>query len=255
MAPSAGDLVWRAKWLILVASVVLAALTYGVSSQLSSTYKSTALVQVSLPGNSASEQGGARASNALASRYARLVRSTPALIETSQRTGVPTRVLSIALTGGTVNAQNIVAVRATGATEQAAQTRANAAAQALIEVAGRSSATQVQRFRQVADEQLAPLNERIARLQKALAAGDPTSPAAENRSQELAALSSERNAAVAANARTASADAPRLQVLKRASSADRLAPHPELYALLALLVTPILAAQFVLAGSALRGRR
>jgi capsular polysaccharide biosynthesis protein len=246
---SRGAAVWRYKWLILLAAIVVAGATYGISSQISPQYQASSTVQVALLGGNASSEG-VQASNDLASQYAQIVDSDPVIQAVSKRLGEPTSELRANLSGGTVNDQNLIAVRADAGQAQEATRRATAAARELVSYVTKTTVAQSASLNAEAIEQLKPLDTQIRRLQEQLAdapSSAKTGSSAENiaRQQSLATLQAQRAASIGDIARAGAAGRPSLTVLNPAGGASKTEPKPALYTIAAFIIALLAAAQLV----------
>jgi capsular polysaccharide biosynthesis protein len=245
----------RAFWPIVVVTLVVAAATLGISTRLPHTYKANAAVRVTLPDNS-SNRGTVSASNALASRYAALIRNPNVVGRVAQQIGDRTSLLNVALTAGTVDGQNVVVVRATAPTAGQALRRANGAARALVYYVRQASDTQLTDYQRTATAQLRLLNDQIRTIQHRIdtsrADAADSSASVVSDQETLSVLQGQKASIQVDNATTAAADVPTVRVVRQALSADKIAPRPLVFTLVALLVTPLLAVQVILLLAAYR---
>jgi capsular polysaccharide biosynthesis protein len=244
---------WRAKYVIILATVLVGSGVYFVSNAASPVYSSSATVSVtaaSTPGGSA--QDVALASNDLASQDAQLVVADGVLTPASKALGVPTATLSAHLTSGTINAQNIVQITVQSSNPASAQRWANGVAlafQSYLEQRGQANSAAL---KQSVDTQAAPLDQQIAALQQAIASTPPAAPG----SAALAEVQSEENqlteimgsrATLEQNTALAIASQqPNIDILQSASSPTKISPRPTLYASIAALATLLLASQLAI---------
>jgi len=243
-----------AHWIVLVA-LVIAGAAYGISKIVTPVYSSTVAVGVrAAPVSGVSD--AATGSNDLASQYAQLA-TTPAVIAAAAAAaGASASDLQAQVSAGTVNAQNVVDIKAQASTADAAATRANAVAQAFVSVVRTTNAQQAAQLASQMQQELGgdatvrAAQQSVAAAESALAstprAGHARSDAqaqltaAQNRLSTL--ISSHEQAISVLEQQTAAAQ-PTITVLGSAGPGSLVAPRPTLYAVIAFVVGLLIAAQ------------
>jgi capsular polysaccharide biosynthesis protein len=125
---SAPEVLVRRWWIVLLGAVVIALLTYGVSKVIPPTYSSSAIASVLTGGTDANDT--TQGEDNLASQYAQLVDSATVLAAASQE--IHASVPTTAVSGGTVNDQNLISIVATADSATQARARASAVAEAFV---------------------------------------------------------------------------------------------------------------------------
>jgi capsular polysaccharide biosynthesis protein len=244
---SRASVVWRRKWIIMLIAIAAAAATYVISDQITPKYQASATVQVSLLGGAASSEGVV-AANDLASQYAQIVDSEPVVQAVARRLKEPTAAFRADLSGGTVNDQNLIAVRATAESPREAGRRATAAADELAKYVTRTTVAQTNSLNAEALDQLKPLDRQIRALRSQLAKdSDIQSRSMQSvaRQQSVATLEAQRAATIGDIARAGAAGRPSLQVLNPAGDGSKVEPKPALYTAVAFFLTLLIAAQLM----------
>ncbi len=225
-------------WRILVVAFIVAAVTYGVSHQLSSVYQSNSVLTVTAGGAQNGTVSAKDQTPFLASTYAQLATSHPVLATAAKRSGLKisektaeSRVSSTASSG-----LGFVTLTATGPSQHDAAVLANAVAQALVA--------------QVSDEENAAVQSDLASVNqqiKALAAQLSSLPA---NSPQTSELQTRYNALLQAAVQRQTDPRDRVDVLSTATtSTTQIAPQPTRNALLAFVIAVIIVAEL---GVALR---
>ncbi len=126
------EVIWRAKWFIAAATLVVAAGVYVLTLQQATSYSARASVRVTVPQAKGVPQQSALASEELAAQYAQLGTTLPVLA--SAEKALPD---GSSLAGHVsvvpLNNYNLIAVTATAATSAQAAARATAVAHSLVE--------------------------------------------------------------------------------------------------------------------------
>lgn len=215
--------IWRRKWRVLAASIVLAGVVYLRSSSLPEAYRAEALLSVT-PGRAGGE---ADRSLFLARTYASLVRTRPLVASAVRRSGLDVGVTqALELVSARAAADvGFLSVVADGSSPRRAEQLAQAVADALVE------AVRVQQQR-ARDEVLAPATKELAELEQRLG-GRELSP----ESPQRALLQSRHEKLVSAVTEARLQPLDRVEVLTppRAGGAP-VSPTPAGDALVALLV-------------------
>ncbi len=234
-------IVWGAKWWIIGVTVLITAVTFGVSSAIPPTYSSNANVLVSAVAPTGLTKDAVDASNDLASQYAQLVNSSGVIAPAARALEMPPSTLGSSISAGTVAAQNIVAITATAPNALAAQRRANAVASQFV-------AAQTRRNAQLARAYTSAVAASQRRLdaQTAKTLAQLSSPSAAVRAAAagtLPLLLSQRQQQAAATAQASANTQPALSVYEPAGLGSQVVPRPVLYAGIALIVSFVAAAQ------------
>ena len=255
--PDRVSILWRAKWWILAAVVIVTGATYGLSTLIPATYSAEAKVVISAVAPTGLTKDAVDATNELAPQYAQLVKGTQVIVPAARSLGLSTSTLSSSISSGTVAAQNIVAINASADDARAAQTRANVVARRFVTV-------QQQRNARIAREYLGVLAAGNSRrtgalsqaLSQALSELGSRSPAVRaTASNNLSLLLTERQQFALASAQANANSQPSLSIYQLAGPGSKVIPKPVLYAALALVVSFVLAAQLAAFIGVRRGRR
>lgn len=245
--------IWRAKFLIVTAAVLVGALVYVGSNQLTPVYTSSATIVVtaaSTPGGSA--QDVALASNDLAAQDAQLVTADAVITTAAARVHVPGSTLSKHVSAGTVNAQNVVQVTVQSSNKSSAQQWANAVAQAFQAYIGLRAQVNSQALRNSVNLQAAPLDQQIAQLRSQIASAPPAAPGTEELATiqsmqgQLTQLMASRATLEENTALAIASESPNISIPTAATSATKVSPRPSLYAIVAVLLTVLVASQIAI---------
>jgi capsular polysaccharide biosynthesis protein len=247
-SPSSPDrlgLLWRAKWVVLVVTALIAALTYGISSAMPAKYESSIVVRIAAQGgdNSASNLA-VQASNDLASQYAQLVTAAPPIMEAASKLHIGSGTLAASVSASTVAAQNLVKITAQAPSPEGASTRARQVAQAFRVYVGHLTRRQGNDYANAVSARLKPLDDNIAQTRRQLQTGT-----ASERLESLKILSNlliQRQEFEASVAKSAASAQPTVQVLFSPSAGAKVSPKPKLYALIALIAGLILVSQIAI---------
>jgi capsular polysaccharide biosynthesis protein len=218
--------------LCLVIALIAAAAAYEIGHHLTATYAASGTIRVAL-----SAQGGVNdqdviAQNDLATQYSQLVNSPAVERLAAKQLGVPVTDLNGALSGSTLDAQNILQVTATGATSLEAEARARAGVEAVTAYLTHATQQQAAQY--------------LARLQHNVKTQipDPYPQLNTNRVTRLRDnLVGVRAGFLGQGARDAAGDQPTLQLVNPGGAASETAPKPKLYALVAFVVALIVTAR------------
>jgi capsular polysaccharide biosynthesis protein len=236
--------IWRAKYLIVAATVLVGALVYAVSNSVTPVYSSSAIVSVtaaSTPGGSA--QDVALASNDLAAQDAQSITADGVLAQASKALGVPTSTLSSHLSAGTVNAQNIVQITVQASDPATAERWVNELAVAFKAYLGQSAQANSTALQNSVAAQEAPITQQITALQRVIAAAPPAAAGSEALSQvqseesQLTELIGTRATLQENTALAIASQQPNIDIVQTASSATKVSPRPTLYAAIAAVAT------------------
>jgi capsular polysaccharide biosynthesis protein len=244
--PPRSDIVRRRWWLILLIALLIGGATYAVSKAVPAQFSSTATVNVQVTG-AADPNESATAANSMASQYAQVV-TGGSVLEAAAKTLSPSDVsgLSGSISGGTVADQNIVQVRATGASPGQAQRRAAAVVNALRQYVMRVSSAETSAYGAAARRQLKPIDTQITSISSQIssaARNTLTSGRYLALQQTLSTLIAQRSSAQAAIAQNSTNGRPSMDLLSAAGPGTQVAPKPPLYAGVAFVVALILVSQ------------
>jgi capsular polysaccharide biosynthesis protein len=258
--PDRLTILWHAKFLILLAAVVVGGAVYLISNSATPVYTSSTMVGVtaaSTPGGSAEDV--ALASNDLAAQDAPLVTADGVLSQASKKLGVPASSLAEHVTEGTVDAQNIIQITVQSSDPAKAQEWANGIAVAFqMYLVARAEANS-SALQNSVNQQAAPLNLQITQLQQQIAANTSTSSGSTSLaagSASLAELQSEesqltellgtRATLIENTALAIASQRPNVEVLQAASAPAKVSPRPLLYAVIAAIAALLLAAELAI---------
>jgi uncharacterized protein involved in exopolysaccharide biosynthesis len=228
--------------LIVVAfALAVALVTYGISSAISPTYRSSTQLLVNV--NEANGLGvdAITAANDLTAQYVQLVPTDAVLATPAAKLGMSVGDLRNDISAGTVSQENLLQINADGPSASAAQHRADTVSSDFMSFLAHTNSTQLHSYVSALSRQLQSVNndyaQLAARLQNARGAQ------AAYIQGELGALSAQQQSLQSQVTQHATAGVPMIQLVHPASRGGRGAPQPALYALVALLVAGFLAAQ------------
>lgn len=260
-------LIWSAKWWILLVALIAAGTTYAVSRYVvAPTYSSSATVTVTAHTLSGGLSDTITASNDLASQYAQLATASAVLERAGRQLSAGSRGLGSAVSAGTIANQNLIQIRASASSPELARARANAVASSFVAVQTAANAVGADRLIRLLQRRLRATDRAIAdarqQVQSALqtSATSPRSNAAAANSvlaakeSLLTALLTQQQAITTDAAEAAVQAQPTLGISTPAALGSQTQPKPVLYALLALLVGALVAAQGAVVLSAARGQ-
>jgi capsular polysaccharide biosynthesis protein len=227
---------------VLVGAVLIAVVTYVIAGQFPAEYKSSTSLVVQVSGANPNE--AATAANTVASQFAQDLTGEAVIAQASRRlSAADAKGLSGAVSGGTVAAQNVVQIIASGSSPGQAQRRAAAVSVGLTKYAHALVETQAKTYARAARAQLAPISAQIATVTAALSkipASEQTSGRAISLQGTLSTLVSERATASAAIAQQATGGEPTIALLDKAPPGGKTAPKPALYAAAAFVLALLL---------------
>ena len=228
---------------MLLAALVIAGLVYVISDSVAARYQSSATVRVSVQATTGISDPAVTAANDLASQFAQLASSTPVTDAAAASLGARSSALEGAVTGGTIAAQNLVRITATGSSTTQAQQRAAAVAHAFVVYIKRIDSAQVAAYRRAVTSKLGPLEREIAATRKLALSGDPE--AEHNATTLLSGLLSQQQTVLSSVAQESAAAQPALQLVSASSTGTKVSPKPSLYAGIAFIVALLLLGRFV----------
>jgi capsular polysaccharide biosynthesis protein len=262
---------WRAKWWILGATLLVTLATFAIATLVPAVYASTAQVSLSaVPGGSAAPSDLVTAGNDLAAQYAELVKSTPVLAAAAAQTGASVQQLRGHTSAGTPGSQNVIAITVQAASPSAAEREARSVASALVNYVGTTSSDQVAVYSKAVQNQLLPLNAEIAQASAAVdkasadlnGAAQSTNPAQVSAAsarltaaQSLLTTLTDRRAALEITAALQGTGlSPNAQLLGDASAAAKVQPRPVLYAGIAAVIALAVSIQIAIVAAERRRR-
>jgi capsular polysaccharide biosynthesis protein len=247
--------IWRAKFWIAAAAIVVAALTYAVCLVVPKTYESSATIRVSLPPSSqaAVSSASVTAAGSLAGQYAQTATLSPVLSAAARLIGTSEGVLSGSVSAGTISGENLIQVRAEAGSPSDAARRANAVAKALTNNITTSNAAQAAAYRKAAERQIAPLDAQIGSLRAAILnkAGSPGALSADQ--GMLGSLVVERGQLESTVVQNTT-NLPAAEVFATAGPGSVAQPRSHLYTLVAFVVAALAAAQIAVTLASYRRR-
>lgn len=273
-APPAAGVGWKSRrwqhfsrfrWVVaLLAALICASATYLASLFVPPTFESTVLLRVTTGATSTGSSDGVLAANQLAAQYSQLVLSSGVLERTAALTGETVSKLSGALSGSVQANQNIVTITATAGSATRADALSAAAGEALAEYV---LSTLVDPGGDVMRAQLTELQESLAAARTdavdasaVLLESEVTSPERTlgqlqyNAAASLISNLSSRERELRADLEIREAEqAVAVTPLGSPNGPQTTSPRPTLYALVAFVVTLLIAAHLI--SSSTRERR
>jgi hypothetical protein len=226
----------------IVFPLIVAAVVYGVSNSIPATYESNGSFRVTIPNQQGLNDTVISAANDLATQYSQLAAASPVISAAARQLGERPDSLKSAITGGTVNAQNLVEVTATGDSAGLAERRAGAVIVALRAYVDRINAQQSQTYSNNVSQGLAPVEKEIASYQAQLRQAK-TLIQRQNLNLILGSLLAQRQQVLSSLAENTAAGRPTLQGISQESSANKVRPRPALYALVGGIVAALISAR------------
>jgi len=236
-------IIWRGRWQVLAAALVIAAATFAWRSTRPSVYQATAQISVesgrAIAGLSASE----RDTVFLARNYAELARTLPVVADATRRSGLSISPIDARdlITLNVASDVGFVTVAAEGPSEQAATALAGATADALIDATITQQAETLRRSLDPVEQEIRELEARLGQL--------PASSA----DRDTLAIRYDALVMAATERRLAPTDRLALVAPARAE-VGRVSPAPVREALLAFLVALVVNAELVAVGYSLKDR-
>lgn len=244
---------WRAKYAIAGATVLVGALVYVASSLMTPVYSSSATIVVtaaSTPGGSA--QDVALASNDLAAQDAQLVTADAVIGAAAAKLHVSGSTLSSHVSAGTVNAQNVIQVTVQSSGKASAQQWADVIAREFQSYLVLRAQANSQALRTSVNEQAAPLDQQITQLQNEIANAPAAGPGTEalsaiqSKEGQLTQLMASRATLEENTALAIASQNPNISIPTAAGTATKLTPRPSLYALVAMVLTVLVGSQIAI---------
>lgn len=238
------------QWRVLLLIALLAAVaTYVISKAVPAEYSTSGSVAVSVTGGTDPNET-ANAENSFASQYAQAVTGQTVIAAAKRKLNSHDAAgLSGAISGGTLNALNIVQVTASGSSPGQAQRRAAAVVSALTAYVAQSISQERTAYSLAVDAQLAPIDRQIRALTTQISTA-PVSALSTGRylalQQTLSTLIAQRGTSFASAAQSATATQPSLSVLSAPGAGSQTVPRPTLYAAVAFVLALILVSQAVI---------
>lgn len=229
--------------IVIAFALVAAAATYGVSSAISATYRSSTQLLVNV-----NEAGGlgldaVSAANQLTAQYVQLVPTNAVLAAPAAKLGMSIGDLRNNISAGTVSQENLLQINADGPSASAAQQRATTVTGDLMSYLARTNRDQLHAYISSLTGQLHVVDNNYAQLAARL--GTAQGAEAAFIQGELGSLATQQQSLQSQLTQHATAGAPQIQLVRPAGSGSRVAPQPILYAVVALLVAGFIAAQAV----------
>ncbi len=237
---SSPQLLLRRSWVVVGGAIIVAVVTYLISSVVPATYSSSAKVAVFVSGTDPNDTS--LGANNLANQYAQMVGATQVLgaAQQSMHSSIP----STTVTGGTVGAQNVISISATASSASLAQQRAAAVASAFIKYISQQSSALANGYKTAANQGLAPIDAQIATSQAQLSRAKTTGESLAIAS-EINTLISQRAVILGNSTQTALDGRPTVRLVTAAGAGSKTAPQPKLYTLVAFIVALLLIARVV----------
>ncbi len=157
--------------------------------------------------------------------------------------GVPSGDLSGAVTAGTVAAQNLVRISATGSSPSQAQVRATAVAEAFVAYVTKLDQRQAHAYEQAVTSKLTPLKREIAAARLRLLS--PNVEVQHNATVLLSGLVGQEESVLSSVAGSAAAAQPTVQLVAPGGAGTKVSPKPSLYGAIAFAATLLLLGRFL----------
>jgi capsular polysaccharide biosynthesis protein len=223
----------------MVFAVGVAGATYGISTAVSPTYQSSAQLRIVVNEANGLSQDALQASNALTAQLVQLLPTDATLTAPAQGLGMSLSALRSSISVGSVGQQNILQITANAPSAAQARDRAATVARDFITFTATEARGQLGRY---VGDLLTAIRATNASLIQLRAAGGGPEVTLRNRLESN--VTKEQSILTELVRREASA-VPVIQQVQAAGLGSRVSPRPVLYAIVALLIAGLLAAQFV----------
>jgi uncharacterized protein involved in exopolysaccharide biosynthesis len=244
--PSAGQVLARRSWIVLLAAVVIGAATYEISRRLPARYSSSATVAVQVSGSDPNST--TQAANTMAGQFAQQVTAQGVLGAASQALHVSVSELNTSVSGGVVGDQNLITIQASAGSPQAAEQRAATVTSDFIKYVASQAVQQRQTYEKSSQQQLAPINSEIQQVTQQLnrfSQNQTTSARYLSLQSTNSTLLAERAAALASIAQDGSGGYPSMTMVSAAQPGTIVAPQPKLYAIIGFILALIIVGRLV----------
>jgi hypothetical protein len=228
---------------VLLIAVGVATGVYEISNRVAARYQSSATVRVSVQATAGISDPAVTAANDLASQFAQLASSAPVINGAARRLRVPSNDLAGTVTSGTIAAQNLIRISATGSSPTQAQERATSVARSFVGYIDQIDAKQVGSYEAAVTSKLKPLAAEIAVARKRLQSTN--TEVQRNATVLLSGLLSQQQTVLNGIAQSSAAAQPSLQLVAPGSAGAKVSPKPTLYAGIGLLATLLLLGRFL----------
>jgi glycosyltransferase involved in cell wall biosynthesis/capsular polysaccharide biosynthesis protein len=230
---------WPRVLLAVIFAVVVAGATYGISTAVSPSYQSSAQLRVVVNEANGVSQDALQASNDLTAQLVQLLPTDAILTAPAKQLGMSLSALRSSVSVGSVAQQNLLQVTANAPSAAQARHRVATVAQHFIAFMASDARGQVGGYVHDLSTAISRTNASLVRLRTARSGLEVTL-----RNQLASNLKEEQSVLTALVRRQASA-IPVIQQVQAAGLGSRVSPRPVLYAIVALLVAGLLAAQVV----------
>jgi hypothetical protein len=228
---------------VLLAALAVAGAVYLISNRVAARYQSSATVRVSVQATTGISDPAVTAANDLASQFAQLASSAPVLAAAARSLHAPTSSLEGTVTSGTIAAQNLVRISATGSSPVQAQERSSSVARSFVKYIDHIDAQQVGTYEHAVTSKLVPLAREIAAARKRLLSANVE--VQRNATVLLSGLLSQQQTVLSSVAQASAAAQPNLQLVSPGSAGAKISPKPSLYAGIGLLATLLILGRFL----------
>ena len=243
--------IWWARWVILAAAIIAAALAIGVSKLIPTRYSASAIVRVTLPTSAGLSEQSVQAANDLASQYTQIATAAPVVEKAEASLGPAGAGLSSEISASTVSSENLVQITARGDSAEVAKDRANATAAAFAQQLNTENAQNAATAARASARQLEKVQSRLQKAQQRLdtvlaireSGGTLTAherAAIDSLQSEVSSLEGLQQSLFSSQVSTGT---PTLKVFSPATGASKTQPRPSLYAIVAFIVVLLVAAQ------------
>jgi len=233
---------WWAKGTIVLVLIALlvGVVVYLISDRFPASYQSSAIVRVSVQATSGISDPAVTASNDLASQYAQLASTSPIEDAAALQLGVPSSGLSGSVTAGTIAAQNLIRITASGSSAAQAEQRATAVAKAFVAYVDSLNTQQAQVYTHAVTSKLVPLQREISAVRAQLHSSAASTTTGGSETQHdgtvlLTGLVGQERTVLSSIAQSSAAAQPDLQLIAPGGTASQVSPRPKLYAAIGVL--------------------
>ncbi len=249
--PTRWRAIWLARWIIIGAAVIAAALAVAVSQVIPKRFSASAIVRITLPQSAGLSEQSVQAANDLASQYTQIATAGPIVEKAAAKLGSAGAGLSAAISASTVSSENLVQLSARGNSAGVASARANAMAEAFVDTLNHENAANEAHNRAIYTRQLDRIQARLQtteqKLDAVLAIRESGTALSRRQQAQVQALQSEVSSLEGIQ-QTLLDDqvptgSPQLTLFSPATTASQTQPRALLYALVAFIVVLLSAAQ------------
>lgn len=229
--------------LVAAFAVIVAVVTYAVSSAAPAAYKASSEVRVSVNENNGLSQDSLQAANLATAQDVQLIPTDAVLAGPAAKLGTTPSALSGVISVGSVAQQNLVQISGSGSTPAQAQQRAAEVTAGFMQFTARDAKSQLSSYQKTLGGGIGTMTTGIDKLAKQLA--NARGSRATVLQTQIGSLSAEQQALRTQLATRQATGIPSVQLVEPAGLGNKVSPKPALYSVVALLVAAFVGAQLL----------